>query len=81
MHAHVLTRSELEDRLKTIQQRPAVWPQPSDEQTANRLRMRIDREGFHAALFSMKLDYFTAGLKKCLPEFSWAAIFGVTCPQ
>ena len=74
--AHVLTRSELEDRLKAIQQRTAVWPQPSGEQTVNRLRMRIDREGFHAVLSSMKLDYFTPGLKKCLPQLSWATIFG-----
>ena len=67
--AHILTRSELDDRLATL-----TTQTRSDQ---GLLRRRIEREGFEKVLWSMSMPiYSTRWLEKWMPDLPWLTIFG-----
>lgn len=74
--AHILTRTELEDRLAVIRQRPAVWPQASGEWSVAYLRKRAEREGFASVLSHMRDGHNTVRLRKGIRDLSWVTVFG-----
>jgi hypothetical protein len=79
--AHILTRTELENRMAMIESRPAAPPQASGKQTVVHLRKRIEKEGFAAVLTSMRNGNHTVGLRRCLPGLSWLTVFGAAYVQ
>jgi hypothetical protein len=75
--AHILTATELEDRLENLRHRATSWPQAPAESTVARLRRRIDKEGFASVLWSMDMaQNCTVQLRKCLQDLYWLNVFG-----
>jgi hypothetical protein len=74
--AHILTRTELAERINRLETSIRTFPAPPGPVSAQRLRDRVEREGFASVLSMMRPPQQTVHLVKCLPELSWLTVFG-----
>jgi hypothetical protein len=76
--AHILTQTELEERLEEVKRRQSASTTPEAIQFANdHMKQRISREGFAPVLWGMSvMPNNTVALESCLPDLSWVTVFG-----
>jgi hypothetical protein len=75
--AHILTRSELDDRLEQRLRTPSAWPEAPPEEIVKQARARAEREGYAIVLWgAVTGKLHTVHLVKGLSNLYWLNVFG-----